>query len=90
MAFMAAQNIKKLVSGYHSIDMHFIVFSVKFNDGLSISALRYKQLYKKKWTPKIHIFNFQTPPLEKGQTLEKSSFLALIFLVNGMNDPTSI
>jgi hypothetical protein len=44
---MAACNIKMLVSGYQSINMHCIVLPIKFDDGLSISVLRNKQLYKK-------------------------------------------
>jgi hypothetical protein len=45
---------------------------------------------------KVHIFkwfrffDFQTPPFEEMTDLGKSlSFLALIFLVNGMDNPTS-
>jgi hypothetical protein len=66
-AFMAAYNIKMLVSGYQSIDMHCIVLSVKFYGELSISVLRKKQLYKKNGRQHFSsdIFNFQTPPFEE-------------------------
>jgi hypothetical protein len=43
-AFMAAYNIKMLVSGYQSIYMHCIVLSVKFDGGLSISVLKNKRV----------------------------------------------
>jgi hypothetical protein len=47
VASTAAYNIKVLVSGYQSIDMHCIVLPVKFDGALSISVLRNKQLLKK-------------------------------------------
>jgi hypothetical protein len=47
-AFVAADSIKVLVSGYQSIDMHCIALRVKFEDGLFISVLRIGQLFKKK------------------------------------------
>jgi hypothetical protein len=91
--FTAAYNIKKLISGYQSIDMHCIKRHVKFDNGLSISVLRNKQLLKKmdvnifKW---FRFFDFQTPPFGERADLGKSlTFLALIFLVNVMNDQTS-
>jgi hypothetical protein len=46
IAFMAAYNIKILVPGYHSIDMHSIMLHVKFDGGLFISVLINKQLFK--------------------------------------------
>jgi hypothetical protein len=41
--------MKVFVSGYQLIDMHCIALPVKFDGGLSISFLRKKQLYKKRW-----------------------------------------
>jgi hypothetical protein len=73
-----AYNIIMLVSGYQSIDMHCIVFPVKFDGEFSISFLRNRQLLTEKGGPKITLsnmwsrfFDFKTPLLEKGQTLEK-------------------
>jgi hypothetical protein len=43
--FTATHNVTVLVYGYQSIDMHFIVVSVKFYGGLSMSILRNKQLF---------------------------------------------
>jgi hypothetical protein len=48
--------MKEPVSGYQSIDTHCIVLPVKFDGGLSISALRNKQLFKKK--KKVKSSNF--------------------------------
>jgi hypothetical protein len=47
VACTAAHNVKVLVYGYQSIDMHFIVVPVKFDGGLSMSILRNKQLFYK-------------------------------------------
>jgi hypothetical protein len=55
-AFTAAYNMKVLVFGYQSIYMHCIVLSVKFGGGLSISVLKNKQLFQKKWRSKVQIF----------------------------------
>jgi hypothetical protein len=49
VAFTAAHNLKVLVSVYQPVDMHCIVLYVKFDSGLSISVLRNKQLFEKKW-----------------------------------------
>jgi hypothetical protein len=46
-AFSDAYNIKELLSGYQSIDMHCIVLPVKFDGRLFISVLRNKQLFEK-------------------------------------------
>jgi hypothetical protein len=54
-AFSVAYNIKVLLSGYQSIDMHFIVLPVKFDSRLSISVLRNKH-FKKKWRSKSSPF----------------------------------
>jgi hypothetical protein len=71
-AFMAAYNIKMLVSEYQSIDMLCIVLSVKFEGGLSILVLRNKQLYKKKRTSKVQKVQIsQTPPFEERTDLVK-------------------
>jgi hypothetical protein len=48
LAFTTAYNVKELVSGYRSIDMHCIAVPVKFDRWLSISFLRKKQLFIKK------------------------------------------
>jgi hypothetical protein len=45
-ALSVEYNIKALLSGYQSIDMHCIVLPVKFDGRLSISVLRNKQLFK--------------------------------------------
>jgi hypothetical protein len=96
VAFPVADNIKMFVSGYQSIHMHCIVMPVKFDGGLSISFLRNRQpLTKKREGQKItfsivQIFNVQTPPSEERTDHGKSlTFLTLIFLVNGISDPTS-
>jgi hypothetical protein len=47
-AFTDAYDMEVLVSKYQSIDMHCIALPVKFDNGLSISFLRKKQLFKKK------------------------------------------
>jgi hypothetical protein len=65
-------NIKMLVSGYHSIDMHFIMLHVKFDNELSISVLRNKQLYKKR-DVKNSYFQFQIPPFGERTDLGKVS-----------------
>jgi hypothetical protein len=68
VAFMTAYNIKMLVSGYHSVDMHCIVLTVKFDNELFIPVLINKQLYKimeiKKFTLSKVQKNliFQIPP----------------------------
>jgi hypothetical protein len=56
--FSAAYNIQMLVSGYQSIDMHCIDLPVKFDNELSISVLRNKQLFflKKNRGQKFKIF----------------------------------
>jgi hypothetical protein len=68
-AFTVAYNLKVLVSGYPSIDMHCIVLPVKYDGGLSISFLRIKQLLKKKLDVKscqiTQFFTFQTSPFEE-------------------------
>jgi hypothetical protein len=76
--------------------MHCIVISVKFDDGLSISILRNKQLFEKimdiksSHSQKVKFLMFQTPLFVKRTDLGKSStFLDLIFLVNGMDNLTS-
>jgi hypothetical protein len=66
-----------LVSVYQSIDMLFDVLPVKFNDALSISALRNKQLFKKMDGESSHFqmvkfFAFQTPSYEERKDLGKS------------------
>jgi hypothetical protein len=87
-AFTAAYNINMLVSGYQSIDVHCIVLPVKYDGGLSISVLRNKQLYEK--MDVVQIFNLQSTLLKKRTDPGKVSlFLELIFLVNGMDNPTS-
>jgi hypothetical protein len=53
--FMAAYNIKMLVSGYPSMEKHFIMFPVEFDCGFSISVLRKKQLYKKMDVESSHL-----------------------------------
>jgi hypothetical protein len=62
LAFTTAYNVKMLVFGYQSIDMHCIVVRVKFDGGSSMSVLRNKQLFPKKMS-KVYIFkkvsNFQ-------------------------------
>jgi hypothetical protein len=47
-AFTAAHNVKVLVSGYQSINMHCIVLPVIFDGGLSITFMRNRQLLTKK------------------------------------------
>jgi hypothetical protein len=47
VAFTTTYNIKVLISRYQLLDMHCIVFSVKFDGALSISFVRNKQLYQK-------------------------------------------
>jgi hypothetical protein len=47
VAFTAARNIKVLVSGCPSIDMHGIIHAVKFDGGLFISVMRNKQMFEK-------------------------------------------
>jgi hypothetical protein len=73
VAFMAAYNIKMLVSGYHSIDMHCIVLPVKFDDGLSISVLRNKQLFKKKGRQKVQILKFSIESGNFSKPAERST-----------------
>jgi hypothetical protein len=88
VALPVAYNIKMFVSGYQSIHMHCIIMHVKLDGGLSILVQRNKQLFKKNVVQLF--FNLQTPPFEERTDLGKSlTFLELIFLVNGMNDPTS-
>jgi hypothetical protein len=70
--FLAAFNIKVLVSGYPSIDMHLIVLPVRFEGGLSIQVLRNKQLFKKLDIKKFRIFSFQPPPFEDRTDLGKA------------------
>jgi hypothetical protein len=55
LVLTTAYNIKVLVSGYHSIDMHFIVLPVKIGGGLSMSVQRNEQLFflKKKGIKKF-------------------------------------
>jgi hypothetical protein len=79
------------LSRYQSIDMLRIVVSVKFDGGLSISVLKNKQLYKKKWTPKVQkVQILSNPAIEERTDLGKSfTFLEPIFLVNRMDNPTS-
>jgi formate/nitrite transporter FocA (FNT family) len=48
LAFTAVYDTKMLVSGYQSIDMHYIVMPVKFDSGLFMLVLRNKQLFTKK------------------------------------------
>jgi hypothetical protein len=43
VAFTTAYNIKMLVFGYQSIDIHLIVMPVNFDDRLSMSILRNKR-----------------------------------------------
>jgi hypothetical protein len=90
--------MKVLVSRYQSIDMYCIMVPVKFDDGLSISSLRKKQIFtkKKNGVKCIHFekkFQFskiyQAPPFGKrtGHPLGKFYlFLHLIFLLNGINN----
>jgi hypothetical protein len=66
LAFTAAYNINMLVFEYRSIDMRCIVLPVKLDGGLSISALRNKQLYHK---IEIKSLQFETPPF--GPSLQK-------------------
>jgi hypothetical protein len=96
VAFTDVYDMKMHCSRYHSIDMHCIMLPVKFDDGLSISVLENKQLYKKNGSQNFTLsksywfFNFQTPPFEERTDLGKSlAFLELIFLVNKMDNPTS-
>jgi hypothetical protein len=53
LAFTTAHNVKVFASGHQSIDMHCIVVLVKFEGGLSISFLRKKQLFTKKWVKSL-------------------------------------
>jgi hypothetical protein len=53
IAFTDAYDMKMAVSRYHSIDMHYIVLSVKFDGRLSISLLKKVTLYKKKGIKKF-------------------------------------
>jgi hypothetical protein len=88
-----------LVYGHHSIEIHYIVLPVKFDDGLSITVLRNVQLFTKSWRLKTIKFSkssdfqiLQTPPLGKrtDHPLEKSlSFLDLDFLASGIDDTPS-
>jgi hypothetical protein len=73
-----------LVSKNQSIDIHYIVLPVKIDAGLPISDLRISN------SSKSSIFNVQTPPIEEMADLGKRFiFLEPIFLVNGMDNPTS-
>jgi hypothetical protein len=56
---MAAYNVKALVSEYQSIDMHCTVVPVKFDGGLSMLAVRNKQLFTTKGA-KFHIFKIKS------------------------------
>jgi hypothetical protein len=74
LAFTTAHNVKVLVSGYQSIDIRCMVSPVKFEDGLSMSILRYEQLFTKKGCQKFTFskkFNFskhlKTRHLGKGE-----------------------
>jgi hypothetical protein len=89
--------MKVLVSRYQSMNMQCIVAPVKFDDRLSISFLRKKQIFTKKMGIKsIHFqksYNFQKHfkprHLEKGQgtSLEKVTFfLHLNFILNGIDN----
>jgi hypothetical protein len=87
-ASTVAYSIKVLDFGYQSIDMHCIVLPLKFDGGLFISVLRNKQLFKKMDAKSSHFLIFKPRHLKKGHTLEKSHFLDVLFLVNGMGNPT--
>jgi hypothetical protein len=99
VAFNDAYNTKMHRCWYQSIDISCIVFLVKFEDGLSISVWKNKQLSTKKLGFKTDefsksrssiLFNLQTPPFKERTDLGKSILLLeLIFLVNGMDNPTS-
>jgi hypothetical protein len=59
VGFTTAYNIKVLVSGYQSVDMHRIVLPLKFDGGLSISVLRNKQLFEKREVKSSHFQKVQ-------------------------------
>jgi hypothetical protein len=85
LVFTTAYNIKVLVSGYPSINVHCIVLPVKFDGGLSISALRNKQLFKNNGVQK-----FISRHLKKGRTiaLEKVSLFLSHFSCERNRQPT--
>jgi hypothetical protein len=76
--FTVAYNIKELISGYQSIDMHCIVLPAKFDAGLCISVLRNKQLLKKRTSNIFQVVQiyiiFKPRILKKGQTLWKNAY----------------
>jgi hypothetical protein len=76
LAFTDAYDMKVLVSSYQSIDMHCIMVPVKFDDGLTVSFLRKKQIFTKKGggVKSIHFQKklqfsktFPASPFTKGQ-----------------------
>jgi hypothetical protein len=89
--FTAAYNIKELISGYQSIEMHCIVLPVKFDRRLAISVLRNEQLFKKIGGSKpISFKKAQIFEPFKSRHLEKVPFfLDSLFLVNGIDNPPS-
>jgi hypothetical protein len=89
--------MKVLVSRYQSIDMYCIVVPVKFDDVLSISFLRKKQIFtKKRGVQKKHFQkssnfqkHFKPRHLENGLGTPSEKlhfFLHLIFLLNGTDN----
>jgi hypothetical protein len=72
----AACSIKVLLSGYQSIDMHYILLSAKFYGGLSISVLRNRQLFEKNEVKKSsQLFSiFKPRHLKKDRPWKKSFF----------------
>jgi hypothetical protein len=65
-ALTTAYNIKMLIFGYQSVDMHCIAISVKFDGKLFLSVLRNKQLFTKRGS-KVYIF-------KKGSHFSKTLF----------------
>jgi hypothetical protein len=79
--------MKVLVSGYQSIDMHCIVLLVKFDDELSISFLRKKQLFTKEKGGQKYTFSKKVPIFKSISNPENITFFwHRIFLLNGIDN----